>query len=249
MSTGAAAPSFELFKSLFDQGDLHEAERVGERLLIRQSDRSVDILTRIGLLRRRKGLAAPAVEAFLRAKQAAGPARPLPEWFQSELSGAYVELRAWPLALEAAEADLKLKPALGLTAATALVHLGRTATAHSRLRRAVQALAHDPSRAVAVASACGVLLAAERRRHPGRRRGGCCCLAGLGRVRRVARYLGRFARRLGRGREPICAIARHPSGRFCRRTPAPEWHPPPNPWPIRRLRLDIRGRGARRAGQ
>jgi len=162
MSTSAAAPSFELFKSLFDQGDLCEAERVGERLLIGQADRSVDVLTRIGLLRRRKGLAAPAVEAFLQAQQAAGPARPLPEWFHSELSGAYVELRAWPLALETAEAGLAVKPALGLTAATALVHLGRPAAAHTRLREAVQSLAHDPLRAAAVASACGALLAADQ---------------------------------------------------------------------------------------
>ncbi len=162
MPADCAAPSFELFQSLFTAGDLPEAERVGQSLLAGLPGRRVDILTHIGLLRRRNGLPGPAVEAFLAAQQAAGAARTLPEWFHSELAGAYVELRAWPLALEAAEAGLEFKPALGLMAATALVHLGQPAAAGSQLRRAVRALAHDPSRATAAAAVCVALLAVDQ---------------------------------------------------------------------------------------
>lgn len=123
---------------------------------------------RLGLLRRRSGAAGSATEAFLAAGRAATPQNPLPDWFHSELSGAYMDQRAWPQALEAAEAGSRAKPALGLTAARALLHLGRPDAARAALRRAVHALAHDPSRAASVASVCGMLLASD---------GGCAAQA------------------------------------------------------------------------
>lgn len=158
-----AVASFALFRKYFDAGDLPEAERVGALLPASPPDQHISVWTHLGLLRRRNKLAGRAIEAFLEARHAARAAdRPLPDWFHSELSGAYVEQRAWPLALEAAEAGLGVKPVLGLTAATALVHLGRLAPARAHLRDAVQALAPESARAPLVASACTVLFAADQ---------------------------------------------------------------------------------------
>ncbi len=120
------ASAFEVFLGLFDRGELAEAERVGMQILAESPGWEVDVWTRLGLLRRRSGAVGPAIEAFLAAARAATPRHPLPDWFHSELSGAYMDQRAWPQALEAAEAGLHAKPALGLTAARALLHLGRS---------------------------------------------------------------------------------------------------------------------------
>lgn len=158
--TGADA--FGAFLRLFDRGGLAEAEQAGMRLLAASPGWGVDVWTRLGLLRRRAGAAGPAVEAFLAAARAATSRHPLPDWFHSELAGAHMDQRAWPQALEAAEAGLRAKPALGLTATRALLHMGRPDAARAALRGAVRALVPDPSRAPPVASACGMLLAADQ---------------------------------------------------------------------------------------
>lgn len=158
----ADAGAFDLFLRLFDEGGLADAKRMGMQLLAGSPDRAIDVWTRLGLLRRRAGAVESAIEAFLAAGRAAVPQHPLPDWFHSELSGAYMDQRAWRQALEAAEAGLHTKPALGLTATRALLQMGRPDAARVALRRAAQALAHDPSRASLVASVCGMLLAADQ---------------------------------------------------------------------------------------
>lgn len=159
--------TFDAFRALFDRNDLPDAEQVAARLLSGPPNLApnlaIDVLARLGLLRRRRGLAGPAVEAFEDARRIAEAARrPLPDWFHSELSGAHMEQRDWPLALRAAEDGLGAKPVLGFTAAAALSHLGRHDAARARLREAVRALAHDPARAAPAANACAALLVADR---------------------------------------------------------------------------------------
>lgn len=153
---------YATFNTAFDAGDLQQAEAAGVLLRGGPPGRVVDVWMRLGLLRRRARLTGVAIEAFLEARHvAAGSGRALPDWFHSELSGAYLDQRAWALALEIAEAGLAIKPMLGLTAAAALVQLGRIPSARMRLEQAVRALRHEPSRATAVAATCTALLAAD----------------------------------------------------------------------------------------
>ena len=158
-----AASSFDAFRVLFDANSLAGAELAGVGLLDASPDQTIDVWMRLGLLRRRNKQTGTAIEAFLQAKQAAmASQRPLPDWFHSELSGAYAEQRAWPLALETAQAGLGVKPVLGLTIATALLHLEQLASARAQLQQTVQALALDPSRAAPVAAVCNALLAVDQ---------------------------------------------------------------------------------------
>lgn len=207
--------AFRVFLGLFDRGELAEAERAGMQLLAGSSGWAVDVWTRLGLLRRRSGATGPAIEAFLAADQAATPRHPLPDWFYSELSGAYMDQRAWPQAVEAAEAGLHAKPALGLTAARALLHLGRPDAARAALRRAVRALARDPSRAPSVASVCGMLLAADQ---------GCAAQAAVAEA--AAAYAGasefdELRATLAVLRQDWSAAARHYAGLIGPAKPAP----------------------------
>jgi hypothetical protein len=155
-------PPSEAFDRAFDQGDLAAAEHAAPLLLHGPAGRTIGVLTRLALLRRRKGQTASAIRAFLDAEaQAASARQPLPDWFLSELSGCRMDLRDWPAALETAEAGLAAKPALGLTMAAALLHLGRVEAARNRLRHTIQRLGPDPARSAHIASVCTQLLAAD----------------------------------------------------------------------------------------
>lgn len=162
LNASAKPQPIDDFRRAFEGGHQAEAERLAAALRNVVPQQAIEVWSKLGLLRRRAGRVVAAVEAFEAASARANDAAlTVPEWLNSELSGCFMQQREWARALTCAEAGVRLKPMLGLTACSALLRLGRPDEARTWLIAAVQALAPDPARASAVAATCVELLAED----------------------------------------------------------------------------------------